>query len=194
MSFVGSTRGLLIFGLCVSVAWGQSGFLYVRRNAISRLLNSSNVKEELDGVLTEALGLGHGLSAAVQEAKTQEILPMFESRPKNVHGRISRDAMQYMVQRYFGHEHGWSIKGFDPASTANVSLGKELTDMLVYGFDAERRNRTDFPITMQKIRNGYPQGWPSGVYGVSTMMAELKGRENNNRFEGYSGGYPVEVA
>jgi len=45
---------------------------------------------------------------------------MFESMPKNVHGRISRDAMQYMVQRYFGHEHGWSIKGFDPASTANV--------------------------------------------------------------------------
>ena len=46
--------------------------------------------------------------------------------PKNVHGRIIRDAMQYMVQRYFGHEHGWSLKGFDPASTANVSVGAKV--------------------------------------------------------------------
>ena len=83
--------------------------------------------------------------------------------------------------------------------TNELITRKELTkvvfpDMLVYGFDAERRNRTDFPITMQKIRNGYPQGWPSGVYGVSTMMTELKEMESNDPFEGYSGGYSFEVA
>jgi len=69
-----------------------------------------------------------------------------------------------------------------------------FTYMLIYGFEAGRRNRTDFPITLQKIRNGYPQGWPSGVYGVPTMMTELKEMESNNPFEGYSGDYPFEVA
>ena len=35
-----------------------------------------------------------------------------------VYGRVSRDAVLYAVQRYFGSEHGWSINGFDSRSSA----------------------------------------------------------------------------
>merc|ERR1719478_1461192 len=106
--------------LCgISAASGKSGFLgNSGRNAFRREVNIGNsFREELNGVLTEALGHGHGLNGQEQEKLKEEIQPMFDSMPKNVYGRVSRNAMLYMVQRYFGHEHGWSIKGFDPAST-----------------------------------------------------------------------------
>merc|ERR1719498_1252508 len=41
---------------------------------------------------------------------------MFETMPKNIFGAVGQESMQYMVQRYFGAVHGWSIKGFDQAS------------------------------------------------------------------------------
>merc|ERR1719409_285041 len=39
---------------------------------------------------------------------------MFESLPKNIYGHIGRDALRYLVHRYFVSVHGWSIKGFEP--------------------------------------------------------------------------------
>merc|ERR550514_1573447 len=130
--------------------------------------------------------------------------------PKNMQGRVGRDAMQYMVGRYFGHEHGWSIKGFDPASTGGNSSVEassvqileqklplyveavmeqrleqqgfalndvvtivaaldrsELTDvvltyMLTYAFQADRRNRTDLPITWGRSCEGTRRAGPAG--------------------------------
>jgi hypothetical protein len=165
-----------------------------------------------------------------------------------MYGRVGRDAMQYMVSRYFGEHYGWSIKGFDPASkggnasqeVAPVTILQEklpqyvetvveerlerhgfalndvvtmavvlermifdeglgmledayylqeketvvpmnhselvdvvLTYMMIYGFQAERRNRTDFPYTVGKIVRDYPKGWPSALYGLSEMETEL---------------------
>ena len=40
-----------------------------------------------------------------------------------VYGRVSRDAVLYAVQRYFGSEHGWSINGFDSRSSAMNTEG-----------------------------------------------------------------------
>ncbi len=48
-----------------------------------------------------------------------------------------------------------------------------LTYMMIYGFQAERRNRTDFPYTVGKIVRDYPKGWPSALYGLSEMETEL---------------------
>ena len=62
-------------------------------------------------MLTEALGLGHGLTKEQQDLKTAQISPMFKTMPKNMAGRVGRDAVLYMAQRYFGAQHGWFIKG-----------------------------------------------------------------------------------
>jgi len=240
--------------------FGSSSFRAFRGGGPGSLgasLNLSVVDQELGHALFEALGHGHGLSPEEMEAKTARMRPMFESMPKNIYGRIGRDAMEYMIARYFGAEHGWTIKGFDPASRAkhnkslsatigehaefghgaNVSAAMTLrqklpgyveavieerldqhgfglhevvtfmvvmerliwdenmamledaywlqkketsqlltrlevldltvTYMLIYAFSADRRNRTDFPQTLKKIRRGYPNGWPSGKFAIA---------------------------
>jgi hypothetical protein len=126
---------LILAAVCVSVAWGKSGFLQTNglgHTAFQRRMNNMDaVREELDGVLKEALGLGHGLSDSEQEAKKAQILPMFDTMPKDMSGRVTRDAMHYMVQRYFGAEHGWFIKGFDASSTVNASDKNSLSSVKV---------------------------------------------------------------
>merc|ERR1719440_1843742 len=79
------------------------------------------VHEELEQVFTEAMGQGHGVKASEMQAKWAQIIPMFESMPKSVHGRVDREALQYMVRRYFGSGHGWSVKGFEPTKETNSS-------------------------------------------------------------------------
>merc|ERR1719159_2051927 len=50
------------------------------------------------------------------------VTPLFGSLPKNRLGRISAPVMRYAVQRYFGQQNAWILKGFEShAVTANVS-------------------------------------------------------------------------
>merc|ERR1719183_1013349 len=101
------------------------------KRGFGRLINVHGAHEALEAALKEALGYGHGLNERELQAKTAKILPMFQTMPKNMQGRVGRDAMQYMVARYFGHEHGWSIKGFDPASTGgNSSVESSSVEIL----------------------------------------------------------------
>ena len=45
--------------------------------------------------------------------------------------------------------------------------------MLIYGFQAKRRNRTDLINTIGKVVRGcHKEGWPSGIYGLAEMNAE----------------------
>merc|ERR550514_5424 len=86
--------------------------------APSGMLNAENVAKELDAALEEALGAGHGQVDMKMEERRARILPMFESMPKlnPANGTVSREAVQYMVHRYFGQAHGWSIRGFEPTA------------------------------------------------------------------------------
>jgi hypothetical protein len=50
------------------------------------------------------------------------LTPLFRSLPKNRQGHISAPVMRYAVQRYFGQQNAWILKGFESHSvTANVS-------------------------------------------------------------------------
>ena len=73
-----------------------------------------------------------------------------------------------------------------------------LTYMLIYGFQAERRNRTDLPVTVGKVVRGYPKGWPTGLYGQAEMRAELAEVRSENPFvdrsSGSGVGYSFDVA
>jgi hypothetical protein len=85
-------------------------------------LQAKLVRQELQGVLSEVLGHGHGVDA-VRLAKIRESLaPIFRALPKNKQGRVSAAVMRYSVQRYFSQQHGWIVKGFEPyAVAANIS-------------------------------------------------------------------------
>jgi hypothetical protein len=120
----------------------------------SRFLNTFNVEQELESALREALGLGHGLTEEAAETKTGQVNTMFQTMPKNMYGRVGRDAMQYMVSRYFGEHYGWSIKGFDPASKAGnasqeaapVTILQEKLPEYVETVVAERLERHGFAL------------------------------------------------
>merc|ERR1719161_560443 len=256
---------------------------------------AKTVELELGEALTQALGHGHGMDDAAMEAKKVRLELMFKTMPRNAKGRVGRDAMHYMAQRYFGSEYGWSLKGFDPPSqkgasssspfsrhdNMNVSdevvstrdkhavsksftteimkeklssyvesvlekrldhegfglndlvtlvvvlerlvydemlsmledaykiqrkgldrvLGRlELLDvtvtyMLLYAFEADRRNRSDFPVTLNKIRHGYPHGWPSGQYAIAETNRVLKSVYKENPFAAADRpGYSFDVA
>jgi hypothetical protein len=113
-----------------------------------RLWSTTVVGQELDVTLREALVHGHGL-----EVTTAAIETMFQTMPKNMYGRVGRDGMRYMVYRYYGEHFGWTINGFDAYylkgrdSTVALARGNFqdiiLTYMLIYGFQAKRRNHRE---------------------------------------------------
>jgi hypothetical protein len=81
------------------------------------------VHQELQEALRGALGNGHGIDHKQILAANATLTPMFQSLPKNKHGRVEAATMRYAVQRYFSKSHGWIIKGFE--SHSNVSEVKE---------------------------------------------------------------------
>jgi hypothetical protein len=86
---------VLLLGIFASTA-NCRDFLGVRH-----MINTTSVQEELDGILSEVLGHGHGVVNA-RLVKIQSALePMFHSLPKNDKGHISASHMRYSVQRYF---------------------------------------------------------------------------------------------
>jgi hypothetical protein len=83
---------------------------------------ASMIRNELQGVLGDVLGHGHGIESARLTKIREGLAPIFRSLPKNQQGRISAPIMRYSVQRYFSQEYGWILKGFEPhAVSANIS-------------------------------------------------------------------------
>jgi hypothetical protein len=79
------------------------------------------VHQELQAALRGALGNGHGVDRNQIWVANATLLPMFQSLPKNEHGRVGTAAMRYAVQRYFSKNHGWVIKGFESHRTEQVN-------------------------------------------------------------------------
>merc|ERR1719247_3278857 len=73
-----------------------------------------------------------------------------------------------------------------------------LTYMMIYGFQANRRNRTDLPYTIGHIVRDYPSGWPTALYGIAEMENELETVRQENpfvdRWTNTGGGYSFDVA
>merc|ERR1719265_1744307 len=85
-------------------------------------LRAAAVRQELQGVLSEVLGAGHGVDSKELLKIKAFLSPMFRALPKNLQGHVSAPVMRYIVQRYFSGRYGWIIRGFEPhAQTANAS-------------------------------------------------------------------------
>merc|ERR1719281_1655884 len=88
----------------------------------SDLQEANFVRQELQGILTEVLGHGHGVESVRLEKIEKSLAPIFRALPKNNQGRLSAPVMRYSVQRYFSQQYGWVVKGFEPhAHAANIS-------------------------------------------------------------------------
>jgi len=116
------------FCFVLALISGASGkaFLGVDPNQRAKL-----VRQELEGVLDEVLGHGHGVNPARLAKMREALAPIFRALPKNNLGRVSASVMRYAVQRYFSQQHGWVVKGFEPhAIAANISTESNNSHIL----------------------------------------------------------------
>eukprot|EP00929_Paragymnodinium_shiwhaense_P025085 TRINITY_DN15250_c0_g1_i2.p1 TRINITY_DN15250_c0_g1~~TRINITY_DN15250_c0_g1_i2.p1 ORF type:complete len:604 (+),score=116.93 TRINITY_DN15250_c0_g1_i2:190-2001(+) len=44
--------------------------------------------------------------------------PLYPSWPKNEHGRLNNGTVRWALHRYFAKNHGWSVKGLEPAGAS----------------------------------------------------------------------------
>jgi len=94
-------------------------------------LQAKLVRDELQGVIEEVLGQGHGVHPVRLAKMRDALVPIFRALPKNNQGRVSAPVMRYAVQRYFSQENGWVVKGFEPhAISANISSESDNSDIL----------------------------------------------------------------
>jgi len=95
-----------------------------------RLINTQSVQTELNGVLDEVLGHGHGVVSTRLTKIHKTMDPLFRSLPKNNQGHISAPVMRYAVRRYFRQNHGWIVKGFSAHEDAMNASSQVDNDIL----------------------------------------------------------------
>merc|ERR1719335_1450389 len=98
---------LVILAAVASIANGRE-FLGAKRK-----VSSAAAKAELNGVLDEVLGQGHGLADARLRKIHRTLDPLFRALPKNWYGHVSAPVMRYAARRYFSQTHGWIVRGFN---------------------------------------------------------------------------------
>jgi len=119
-----SQKAVLLLGVLACTVSGRD-FLGARR-----FINSASVKSELDGVLNEVLGHGHGVMETRLSKIHKSLDPLFRSLPKNKLGRVSATVMRYAVRRYFSQNHGWIVKGFNVHEESGNSSAPNPEDIL----------------------------------------------------------------
>lgn len=90
---------------------------------------TASIQAELKGVLSEALGQGHGVSESRLARIRAAVQPLFRSLPKNNKGHLSGPLMRYAVRRYFSQEHAWTVKGFEPHAE-HINISESSGDIL----------------------------------------------------------------
>jgi len=117
--------------LLLVILQGASGRGFLGANPA---LQAAKVRQELQGVLSEVLGAGHGVNSEELVKIRAALSPMFRALPKNLQGHVSAPVMRYIVQRYFSQRHGWIIRGFEPhakAANASETNGNNGTDHIL---------------------------------------------------------------
>jgi len=123
----------VVFFLSLStLAEGRGGLR--SRSAADIKMDVKAVQQEMQEALRGALGHGHGIDRNQISVANATLRPMFQSLPKNEHGRVSAAAMRYAVQRYFSKNHGWIIKGFESHSIEQQGQDDGILASKVPGF------------------------------------------------------------
>jgi len=84
---------------------------------------------DLQGMMGEVLGCGHGVSSDRMDKIRTSLTPLFRSLPQNKKGRLSAQVMRYAVRRYFSQEHAWIVKGFE-AHAEHINTSGTSEDIL----------------------------------------------------------------
>eukprot|EP00746_Dinoflagellata_sp_MGD_P158515 gnl/MRDRNA2_/MRDRNA2_86492_c0_seq17.p1 gnl/MRDRNA2_/MRDRNA2_86492_c0~~gnl/MRDRNA2_/MRDRNA2_86492_c0_seq17.p1 ORF type:complete len:552 (+),score=112.98 gnl/MRDRNA2_/MRDRNA2_86492_c0_seq17:118-1773(+) len=123
---VSQSAMLVCLGALVATAAGSGDKFLGAKHKV----NSAAAKAELDSVLDEVLGQGHGLGDARLRKIHKTLDPLFRALPKNWYGHVSAPVMRYAVRRYFSQTHGWIVRGFNAYDEQGQSSIGGDSDML----------------------------------------------------------------
>merc|ERR1719265_1267309 len=73
----------------------SAGFMH------SNSLSAADLERELQHAVGAALGCGGEVSAAHRWKIEKQLVPMWQTLPKNRHYRIERKSLRYLAHRYF---------------------------------------------------------------------------------------------
>jgi len=90
---------------------------------LARTENTFITKEDVQRTLISELSGVH--SDKLRSIKDQ-LRPMFLALPKNPQGRLEPSVVRYALHRYFVQEHGWYMKGLDPAGGSSAALASSM--------------------------------------------------------------------
>jgi hypothetical protein len=79
-------------------------------------------QKDLRGALGSMLGCGEDGPQADLDAIEKRLLPIWNSLPKKLFGRIERPSLRYMVHRYFMGTSSLVVRGFERSQPVNMSL------------------------------------------------------------------------
>jgi len=121
---------LIFFAVLPWVATSDSGGKFL---GFSKKMNAACTRSELQGVLGEVLGCGHGIETARLNQIRSVLSPMFQSLPKNKKGNIAAPVMRYVVRRYFSQQNAWVVKGFEPHADSMDTNATDVNANVVRG-------------------------------------------------------------
>jgi hypothetical protein len=99
-----------------------------------RKIDSAAAKAELNGLLNEVLGHGHGFAESRLKKIHTVLDPMFKALPKNRQGYVSAPVMRYAIRRYFSQSHGWMVKGFNAYEDQTNTSEQEILQSKLPGY------------------------------------------------------------
>jgi hypothetical protein len=90
------------------------GFLVERPAGWEAKVQAETVRADLERAMSDAMGHGHGVDHGRLLQIRGYLSPMFESLPKNAHGRVERSMVRYALHRYFAEKYAITVKGLEP--------------------------------------------------------------------------------
>merc|ERR1719502_246469 len=57
------------------------------------------------------------------------LTPMFASMPKERDGTLSHSVVRYALQRFFAHQHGWSIRSFEIGNATSTPVADNSSNV-----------------------------------------------------------------
>jgi len=98
-------------------------FLVERPAGWEAKVQADMVRTDLERAMADALGHGHGVEHSRLLQIRGYLSTLFQSLPKNSHGRIERSMVRYALHRYFAERYGITVKGLEPTKFKHTSQG-----------------------------------------------------------------------
>lgn len=112
--------GTLLLAVLQPLTVESKGFL-VERSNVSKSLDSAALHGDLQSAIGAVLGCGGLVDPARPLEVQRELLPIWQTLPKNANGRIERRSLRYLTHRHFMQQSALLIRGFEPTRVVNES-------------------------------------------------------------------------